>query len=198
MKAEERKNSILDLSTKFFSEQGYYETHIEEIIKEARIGKGTFYRYFKNKDDLFISLLLRFLNAWEKAVFVDPKEFQENNIREQFLSIIKRSFVFFKEHEDLCNIYLRVGPGLSRNFEPYMHQFENQMIDYIAQYLTEGIKLGYVNKDLNLELASNMIAGSFLRVDYYYFVLRKSKEVDINNLADEFFSIIMNGILITE
>ena len=62
MKGELRKDQILDCSKKIFSEKGYYETYVEEIIKEARVGKGTFYRYFMNKEDLFISVLIKFLN----------------------------------------------------------------------------------------------------------------------------------------
>ena len=194
MKGDLRKNEILDISKIFFSQKGYYETYVEEIIVAAHIGKGTFYRYFKNKDDLFISLLIRFLEDWEKAVFIDPAHISSDSLRELFLTVIRRSFEFFQYNEELCNIYLRVGPGLGKNFEPYVERFENQMLRYITQYLNEGIKRGQVRKDLNLELASNMIAGAFLRVDYFYFVLKKDRSVNIDRLGEDFYTIIMSGI----
>jgi hypothetical protein len=81
-------------------------------------------------------------------------------------------------------------------FQPYIERFENQMIDYVIQYLEAGISLGYVRPDLNLEMASNIIVGAFLRVEYFYFVLHKNETYDIETLANDYFNAIMNGILI--
>ncbi|HNW28365.1 MAG TPA: TetR/AcrR family transcriptional regulator [Spirochaetota bacterium] len=197
MKGELRKNQILDCSKKIFSEKGYYETYVEEVIKEAKVGKGTFYRYFKNKEDLFISLLIKFLNEWEEAASIDLSTIKPENIDDMLKLLINRSFRFFKENEELCNIYLRVGPGLNKMFEPYLVSFEEKMLNYIKLYIQEGIKLGLVRPDLDVELASNIAAGAFLRVDYYYFVFRKSNSdgsPDIEKMANEFFQIIMRGI----
>jgi TetR/AcrR family transcriptional regulator, fatty acid metabolism regulator protein len=198
MKGELRKDQILDCSKKIFSEKGYYETYVEEVIKEARVGKGTFYRYFKNKEDLFISVLIKFLNEWEEFASIDMTEFKPENINDLFKTLISRSFKFFQENEDLCNIYLRIGPGLNNIFEPYLVRFEQQMINYIILYLQEGIKLGTIKPDLDIELAANMVAGAFLRVDYYYFVLKKNSgdgPVDINKMADTFYQTLMHGIM---
>ncbi len=38
MKGEDRKNQIISISQSIFSKNGYYETHVEEIIKEAKAG----------------------------------------------------------------------------------------------------------------------------------------------------------------
>jgi len=64
MKGDLRKKQIIDSAKKLFSQRGYYETHVESILREAKIGKGTFYLYFKNKEDLFITILDEFLAAW--------------------------------------------------------------------------------------------------------------------------------------
>jgi AcrR family transcriptional regulator len=199
MKGELRKDQILDSSKKIFSEKGYYETYVEEVIKEAKVGKGTFYRYFKNKEDLFISLLIKFLNEWEEFASIDMSEFKAENINELLKTLILKSFMFFQENEELCNIYLRIGPGLNNIFEPYLVRFEQQMLNYIVLYLQEGIKLGSIKKDLDIELAANMVAGAFLRVDYYYFVLKKNNgtvQIDINKMAETFYQTIMHGIMI--
>ncbi len=199
MKGELRKNQILDCSKKIFSEKGYYETYVEEVIKEARVGKGTFYRYFKNKEDLFISVLIKFLNEWEEFASIDIVEFKRDNINDLFMTLISRSFKFFQDNEELCNIYLRVGPGLNNIFEPYLVRFEQQMLNYIILYLQEGIKLGIIKQDLDIELAANMVAGAFLRVDYYYFILKKnsgSGRMDIDTMAKSFYETVMHGIMI--
>jgi AcrR family transcriptional regulator len=197
MKGELRKNQILDCSKKIFSEKGYYETYVEEVIREAKVGKGTFYRYFKNKEDLFISLLIKFLKEWEEAASIDLVDFKAENINDMLKLLIQKSFRFFHDNEDLCNIYLRVGPGINKIFEPYLVKFEQQMLNYIILYIKEGIKLGIVRPDIDIELAANVAAGAFLRVDYYYFVIKKNSgntPLQIEKMAKEFYQIIMRGI----
>ena len=195
MKAEERRQQIIESSVKLFSERGYYQTHVEDVIKEARVGKGTFYRHFKNKEELFIALLLHFLSEWEKAASISPEKITGEDIHEQFKSLIKKSFIFFRDNEALCNIYLRVGPGLSNMFEPYMRRFEEKMLNYIMAYLNEAVRVGYF-ASMDVELVSNMLAGAFLRLDYYYFVLKKisGKAPDINRLTEGFFRLITDAL----
>ena len=55
-----RRNEILDTAQDFFSEKGYGATSISDIIQSAGIAKGTFYHYFKSKEDLLDQLVQRF------------------------------------------------------------------------------------------------------------------------------------------
>ena len=41
-----------------FFEKGYFGSTIDEIARRAGISKGTVYLYFKNKDELYVSLML--------------------------------------------------------------------------------------------------------------------------------------------
>ena len=57
MKPEHRRKQILEIAKKVFAARGYYNTNIEMICKKAGVGRGTIYRYFKNKEDIFAVLL---------------------------------------------------------------------------------------------------------------------------------------------
>ncbi len=67
----ERRQRVLRISRELFSQQGYQETTLDQIAKQARIGKGIIYRYFGNKEDLLV------------AVFADSVE----SIRSAALSV---------------------------------------------------------------------------------------------------------------
>lgn len=47
-----KKNEVILKSTRLFYYQGYVNTGISEILKVCNIPKGSFYYYFKNKEDL--------------------------------------------------------------------------------------------------------------------------------------------------
>jgi AcrR family transcriptional regulator len=60
---DERKNEIMDAANQLFYLKGYQQTSVEEIIKKAGIAKGTFYYYFKSKEDILDAIVKRAVAA---------------------------------------------------------------------------------------------------------------------------------------
>ena len=54
--AKGTREKIINTAWKLFYEEGFGETTINDIIREADISKGTFYYYFRSKDDLLSTL----------------------------------------------------------------------------------------------------------------------------------------------
>lgn len=50
---KERKEEILQAALKCFSEKGYHDTGMDNIIREFGLSKGAIYWYFKSKRDIF-------------------------------------------------------------------------------------------------------------------------------------------------
>lgn len=55
--AEERRLEIILTSEKLFRENGYSNTSVDAIIKEMGVAKGTFYYYFKSKEDVLEAIV---------------------------------------------------------------------------------------------------------------------------------------------
>lgn len=51
-----RKNELLDVAQELFFSKGYRQTSVDAIIKKVGVSKGTFYYYFKSKEDLLEKL----------------------------------------------------------------------------------------------------------------------------------------------
>lgn len=54
---EEKYQRILDAALEVFADKGFYEAKVNDIARVAGVADGTIYLYFKNKDDLVISLV---------------------------------------------------------------------------------------------------------------------------------------------
>lgn len=52
----DKRRRIIDAAVKVFAERGFYHARVSEVAAEAGVAGGTIYNYFKNKDDLLISL----------------------------------------------------------------------------------------------------------------------------------------------
>ncbi|MEW9669905.1 TetR/AcrR family transcriptional regulator [Ammoniphilus sp. 3BR4] len=51
-KPEERRWELIQAATELFSEQGYEKTSVNDIILKIGVAKGTFYHYFKSKEEI--------------------------------------------------------------------------------------------------------------------------------------------------
>ncbi|MGB2578599.1 AcrR family transcriptional regulator [Elusimicrobium simillimum] len=76
IKHDKRKNEILDIAENLFTTKGYEKTTVENIINTAVIAKGTFYHYFKSKEELLDAIIMRFMDVGVKiiqSIADDPK-----------------------------------------------------------------------------------------------------------------------------
>ena len=67
IKKKTKQEMLLEAGLDVFAEKGFEKTTIDDIVAKAGCGKGTFYRYFKNKESLFEKLDEDFLEELEKA-----------------------------------------------------------------------------------------------------------------------------------
>ncbi len=56
---KERRNEILDTAEWLFTTKGYTKTTINDILQEIGIAKGTFYYYFKSKEEVMDAIIMR-------------------------------------------------------------------------------------------------------------------------------------------
>jgi AcrR family transcriptional regulator len=55
--ADERRAQILDVAKRVFTRRGYHAANVADICKAARIGRGTLYQYFDNKQAVMLALM---------------------------------------------------------------------------------------------------------------------------------------------
>ncbi|QWG28205.1 TetR/AcrR family transcriptional regulator [Bacillus mycoides] len=71
----ERRNEILKTAERLFVTKGYTKTTVNDILKEIGIAKGTFYHYFKSKEEVMDEIIMRIIKAdvaKAKAIVSNP------------------------------------------------------------------------------------------------------------------------------
>ncbi|HEB2434726.1 TetR family transcriptional regulator [Bacillus cereus] len=58
---EERRKEILETAERLFLTKGYTKTTVNDILKEISIAKGTFYHYFKSKEEVMDEIIMRII-----------------------------------------------------------------------------------------------------------------------------------------
>ena len=98
---EEKEKKILESAFLLFTEKGFKDTSIQEIVDNAGIAKGTFYLYFKDKYDVQNHLI----ESKSKELFLKAIEYvNKKNIKDfsdRFIGIVDYLIDEFKKNEDL-------------------------------------------------------------------------------------------------
>lgn len=91
-----KREKILEIALKLFMEKGFNKTSIDEITKLADISKGSFYTYFKSKEELLESIIEELLEV----------------VEEKFFKIISLK----KKPIDFIEAFLKLNVSLSKKF----------------------------------------------------------------------------------
>src|SRR6516165_7991581 len=57
LRDENKRRLIVQTAVKLFSEQPFHKVRLDDVAEAAGVGKGTVYIYFKNKEELYYSLV---------------------------------------------------------------------------------------------------------------------------------------------
>jgi AcrR family transcriptional regulator len=132
--AEERRDELLDSAQRLFLAQGVGATTIEQITSGADVAKGTFYLYFKSKEDLRSALGERFglhhLAHVKLAVNQQPTQ----DWRGRLAAWIAASVAFYLDSLQLHDVLFYEGRSPTRE-----GLVENAVIDYLVEILQGGL-----------------------------------------------------------
>ncbi len=59
---ETRRSEIIDIAEELFLMSGYDETAVSDIVKKVGVSQGTFYYYFKSKEDILNAIIERYID----------------------------------------------------------------------------------------------------------------------------------------
>jgi AcrR family transcriptional regulator len=100
---EEKQQAIFDATIKLVNEVGFVAASVSKIAKEANVSPATIYIYYKNKEDLLVSI---FLEIEEKKSSVGMKGFDESApLKDSLRQLWKNSFKFVSQNEDLLQYH---------------------------------------------------------------------------------------------
>jgi len=169
----EKRDRILRAAVKIFSRKGFFNSKVSEIARAASVADGTIYLYFKNKDDLLISLFEEKMG--EVVADVRRRTADGGNALEK-LKIFIGNHMDLLEREaglvEVLQVELRQSTKFLKDYTPVKF-FE--YLEIISDILEEGKKEGVLRPDLNISIARRAIFGALDELSLTYILSRKPK-----------------------
>jgi len=189
-KADTRER-ILQAALTCFSNKGYHQTTTDELVAESGLGKGTLYRYFDNKQELFMSLIDWFMlefgeemsHAWTDEMSAAEKI---RAMIQVFLDEAEQFIPFFKITLDFWAQTLE-SERMQRTFMTWLTQYQQQL----ATVIEAGIASGEF-RPVNAEQAALGLFAVLDAVGLYKTLL--SAEIDLPGTIETTLDIFLDGL----
>ena len=159
-KSDKRK-MIADASLKVFRKRGYPKTRMLDIAREAGIGKGTVYEYFKDKADILRFAFDQYFNIFAQGVYRSIKDQQKP--AEKLLSLVDFSLQHAAQWEDHCAIYVDYF-GAARTDRGGVFSLSGmyeQMKNILGKLIHEGQVSGEIDGDFDPVVISELLVSIF-------------------------------------
>ncbi len=142
-KSEITRARIVDAAHAVFLEKGYHRTKVVDIIERAGCGHGTFYDYFKSKDDVLMAILEDFIRELARLgessrVLMKRIAFDDYDAIRILLRGINE---VFDRHGDLNNVYIEAAletPMFGEVFNEFHRVFSSILEDKILEMQEAG------------------------------------------------------------
>ena len=172
-----QKKYLLEVGKTLMLQYGIKKTTVDDIVAAAKIAKGTFYLYFKSKEDFFYQLIttinLNLFHLAEKTVLENLDKDLKNAVRKFFEILFETPEIsfYFREHKEIDK--------LTEKFSK--ENYTNTETDWIRKLLV----LGNINtKKVIPEVIDNYIHIINL-ANCSDLLIEEYKKETINRLIDE-------------
>ena len=133
-----RQEEILEAAATLFAECGYSDADTQTLADRLGVGKGTIYRYFPSKRELFLSAVDRLMLQLHLSITDTIKEIQDPIDR--LLHAVNAYLTYFKDHPVIVELMIqerasfkdRDRPSFFENHEKFSGEFKEQFRELAA------------------------------------------------------------------
>jgi AcrR family transcriptional regulator len=141
----------------FFLEKGFDNSSVPEIVKQASVAQGTFYRYFKNKQDCFNQLVENLIGAFLENFKLSA----QNTSRDAIISGPKRAIEMIRKNKELIRLMIlesrHIDQRLMENLRKQRALTEKNTIE---QLIERGDSERFA--DIKSRLIANLVDSIFI------------------------------------
>lgn len=155
------KERILDAALNIFSNKGYHDTRLDEIVSESQTSKGAIYFHFPNKERLFLALVDQFADLLERRVTEAIEGAPPGMVRVR--AALEATLDAFSKYRRPAKILLVQAVGLGTTFENKRMEINERFAHLIETYLQEAVEVGDI-APLDTEVVSHAWMGAIYNV----------------------------------
>lgn len=192
--AKDKKELIIEVARAMFDRFGYRKTVIDDVVREAGIAKGTFYLYFKGKEDLFKEVVnkigIEVKDEWLQVLA------KETTIAGKIRASLLFSLDAYEKHPIFAKLSIKdeeFRMALGAVEIDSVHKELDHTLHFFRKLFEEGIRNGELREDIDLDKVP-FVVGT-LKFMHFHKDLAKFGNISERQFLDTLVDIVMKGIV---
>jgi TetR/AcrR family fatty acid metabolism transcriptional regulator len=192
MRDSDKHQQIIEAAVRVFARNGYYNSRVSDIAREASVASGTIYLYFKTKDDILVTLFREKMAAW--VAHARERISGEPNPVAKVRRLVALHFDVLERDPALAEVVqveLRQGHKFFRGASA--HEV-SAYFELIGSVLEEGQAAGVFRDDVPVNVATKVLFGAMDQMATSW-VLGKRK-YQLTDTADAVATVFLRGVTV--
>lgn len=189
----DKRQRIMEAATQVFANQGFYNSTVADVAKKASVADGTIYLYFKNKDDLLISIFEQSMD-----MFIQTARSQLSGVshpKDKLKIFIALHLELVQNYQDLAQVIQIELRQSSKFMKEYANEKFFEYLGIIEEILKEGQKVGLFKSSLNPVILKRAIFGAVDEMALEW-ILMKKKRYTVEEAASQLCEMFIDGVTI--
>ncbi|HEV8132127.1 MAG TPA: TetR/AcrR family transcriptional regulator [Acidobacteriota bacterium] len=182
--------TILRAAIKVFARRGFFNSTVADIARQADVADGTVYLYFKNKDDILVSIFNHIMDEVLESIQREISPVRDPI--EKLRLIVQKHLQCLGDDRDLAVVF----QVELRHSTKFMEQFSAtrvaQYLELIRKLIEQAQNEGRVRQDINPKIASKVLFGALDEMSTNWMLSRK--KYLLRETAEPIFEIFLRGI----
>jgi TetR/AcrR family fatty acid metabolism transcriptional regulator len=190
MTDQDKHHQIIEAAVRVFARNGYYNSRVSDIAREAGVASGTIYLYFKTKEAILVTLFREKMAAW--VAHVRAEIAGETDAVAKIRRLVALHFGVLENDPALAEVVqveLRQGHKFFRGASA--HEV-SAYFELITSILEEGQATRVFRRDVPVKIATKVLFGAMDKVATSW-VLGKRK-YRLSEAADAVAAVFLRGV----
>lgn len=183
------RDSILRAGEGIFTERDYHEVQMDDVADACGVGKGTLYRYFRGKRDLYLAVMFEGIGrlSGEIEAVVRTGDAPARKVER----IVRCTLGYFWERRRFFALIHQNEHKPDRDVREWLRR-RQQLVQLVQTAFDQGIGLGQF-RGVDSRIATEMLFGMMRAVNRY-----RGPDDDIEALVDAVVDTFMRGVGTTD
>jgi TetR/AcrR family fatty acid metabolism transcriptional regulator len=153
-----KRSTILRAAVQVIAERGYFAARMADVATRAQVADGTLYLYFQGKEDLLVSILEEYAEAFLLRARADLAELDDP--RDKLARIVERHLVSLERDRPLAKVF-QIELRHTRRFLRRVAKGKvAEYLQLLQEVIGEGIERGVFRSDIPVDVAARVVFGS--------------------------------------
>ena len=192
----DKRDRILRAAIKVFARKGFYATRVSEIAKAAGVADGTIYLYFKNKDDVLVSI---FQDGIRRLIDVLKEDAAAcDTVEERITRIVELQLGLLEGQRDLAEVITVNLRQSSKLLKQYAAPLFMEYLEIVSGIIADGQKQGVLRKDINPKVAARALWGALDGLAVTWAIGSEADPVQLRKAAKQCATLFLEGLRVRD